>query len=279
MTSSGAAGGAARQLLQDRVALVTGAGRGWGRAICLAFARQGAQVIAAARTQSELDLTAGLVRVEGGRVETLCLDVAREAELQRAASDLLARYGRLDVLVNNAAQLPRIPFEAMPMEAFDRVLAVNLRAPILLCKLFLEPMKQQGRGSLINVSSNAGVRGFESESAYCTSKFGIEGFSRALALEVKQHNIAVNTITPGGASAGMRIKPTSLTQDAYDRLSASEQAQWADSIVMTEAFVFLARQDGHGVTGERVLAYELSEQIRRQGWHVHPAADTLGPRQ
>lgn len=272
------AGGEESRLLQDCVALVTGAGRGWGRAICLAFARQGAQVIAASRTESELDLTAGLVRAEGGRIETLCVDVAREADLRRAADEILAHSGRLDVLVNNAAQLPLVPFEAMTMAAFDQVLAVNLRAPILLCKLFLESMKKQGRGSLINVSSNAGVRGFELESAYCTAKFGLEGFSRALALEVRQHNIAVNTITPGGASAGVRIKPTSLTQDAYDRLSASEQAQWADSIVMTEAFVYLARQDGHGVTGERVLAYELSEQIRRQGWHIRPAADTLDTR-
>jgi len=278
MNNRGGPGGEVSPLLQDRVALVTGAGRGWGRAICLAFARQGAQVTAAARTQSELDLTAGLVRAEGGRIETLCVDVAREAELQRIAGALLARYGRLDVLVNNAAQLPLTPFEEMPMEVFDRVLAVNLRAPILLCKLFLETMKNQGQGSLINVSSNAGVRGFELESAYCTSKFGIEGFSRALALEVKKHNIAVNTITPGGASAGVRIKPTSLTQGEYDRLGETEQNQWVDSIVMTEAFVFLARQDGSGVTGERVLAYELSEQIRRQGWDIQPGAETLDTR-
>jgi NAD(P)-dependent dehydrogenase (short-subunit alcohol dehydrogenase family) len=275
MKNTGASDNKEGQLLEDRVALVTGAGRGWGRAISLAFARQGAQVIAAARTQSELEITANVVRIEGGHIETICVDVALEAELQRVAREILGKYGRLDVLVNNAAQLPLVPFEEMSMEAFDRVLAVNLRAPIVLCKLFLESMKKQGRGSLINVSSNAGVRGFELESAYCTAKFGIEGFSRALALEVKKHNLAVNTITPGGANAGVRIKPTSLTQGDYDRLSEAEKGQWVDSIVMTEAFVFLAMQDGSGVTGERVLAYELSEQIRRQGWHVQPAAEAL----
>jgi NAD(P)-dependent dehydrogenase (short-subunit alcohol dehydrogenase family) len=275
MKNLGVPGDEDHGLLQDRVALVTGAGRGWGRAICQAFARQGAQVVAAARTESELNLTANLVRAEGGRIETACVEVAREAELQQVASDILSNYGRLDVLVNNAAQLPLASFETMTMDAFDQVLAVNLRAPIFLCKLFLEPMKKQGHGSLINVSSNAGVRGFELESAYCTSKFGIEGFSRALALEVKRHNIAVNTITPGGASAGVRIKPTSLTQREYDRLSETERNQWVDSIVMTEAFVFLALQAGNGVTGERVLAYELSEQIRRHGWQIRPAAETL----
>ena len=250
-------------------------GRGWGRAICLAIARQGAQVIATARTQTELDGTAALIESEGGIVETMRVDHALDVDLLEMFNRVLEKYGRLDVLVNNAAQLQLKNFDDMQMEEFDRVLTVNLRSPIFLCKLFLKEMKKQGAGSIINVSSNAGVWGFEQESAYCTSKFGIEGFSRALALEERKNNIAVNTITPGGMTAGVRIKPTNLTQEDYNKLSEAEKNKWVDSIVMTEAFIFLAIQDGSGFTGERVLAYELSEQIRREGWNIVPAKETL----
>jgi NAD(P)-dependent dehydrogenase (short-subunit alcohol dehydrogenase family) len=262
-------------LLENKVILVTGAGRGWGRSICQACATQGAQVIAAARTQTELDVTAELIRSEGEKIDTMRIDIFQKNELEDLFNVILGKYGKLDVLINNAAQLPLKYFEDMQMEEFDQVLAVNLRAPIFLCKLFMTEMKKQGGGSIINVSSNAGVWGFEKEVAYCTSKFAIEGFSRALALEVQKYNIAVNTITPGGLSAGVRIKPTNLTDKEYEKLSEADKNKWVDSILMTEAFIFLAMQDGKGVTGERILAYELSEQIRVEGWNIKPGTDTL----
>lgn len=256
------------QLMQNEVALVTGAGRGWGQSICLMYARHGAKVIAASRSLPELEKTAELVKAENGQIEVLHLDVGNEEEVRQATDHILSTYGRLDVLVNNAAQLPIKHFENMSLAEFDQVLRVNLRGPILLCQLFLEPMKRQGGGSIINVSSNSGIRPYEKEIAYCTSKFALEGFSRTLALEIKCYNIAVNTITPGGQTAGVRIKPTNLTQDDYEKLSQAEKDKWVDSIVMSEAFVFLALQRGNGVTGERLLAYEVSEQIRRQGWNI-----------
>ncbi len=264
--------------LINKIALITGAGRGWGRSVCLALAKEGALVVAASRTQAELDETAEMVRSQGGRIETMRVDIGKSEDVERLASDILAKHGRLDVLVNNAAQLPVKPFEDMSMAEFEGVLEVNLVAPIALCKLFLPAMKQAGAGSIINVSSNAGVIGFERESAYCTSKFALEGFSKCLAMEVKPYNIAVNTITPGGFRYGVRIKPTSLTQQDYDRLSPEEQQQWVDSIVMSEAFVYLACQDGSGVTGQRILAYELSEQIRREGWKIQPCDEAVDRR-
>jgi NAD(P)-dependent dehydrogenase (short-subunit alcohol dehydrogenase family) len=264
--------------LINKVALVTGAGRGWGRSICLALAKEGALVVAASRTQAELDETAGLVSAQGGHIETMRVDIGKPDEIQRLAGNVLSGYGRLDVLVNNAAQLPIKPFEEMTMGEFEGVLGVNLIAPIALCKRILPAMKAAGGGSIINVSSNAGAIGFERESAYCTSKFALEGFSKCLAMEVKLDNIAVNTITPGGFRYGVRIKPTSLTQEDYERLSPEEQKQWVDSIVMCEAFVYLACQDGSGVTGQRILAYELSEQIRREGWKIQPCDEAVDRR-
>lgn len=255
-------------LLKDKVALITGAGRGWGQSIALAYTRQGAKVIIAARTQSEIDRTVEMIRAEGGAAEGLVLDVSSLDSCRHALSMVQEQFGRLDVLVNNAAQLPIRPFEEFSIEDMERVLRVNLNGPLMLIELFLPMMKQQGGGSIINVSSNAGVRPFENESLYCASKFALEGFTKSLALEIKKYNIAVNTITPGGLLAGVRIKPTSLTQADYDQLSEAEKSKWVDSIVMTEAFVFLALQRGAGVTGERILAYELSERIRQEGWNI-----------
>ncbi len=255
-------------LLKDKITLITGAGRGWGQSIALAYARQGAEVIAVSRTQSELDRTAALIQAEGGRVVTMSVDVSQENAVRQMAAKVLADYGRLDVLVNNAAQLPLKFFQDLTIEEWDRTLAINLRGPMLGCKFFLESMKRQGRGSIINVSSTAGVQGFVKETTYCASKFGLEGFSQSLAMELREHNIAVNTVTPGGASAGVRMKPTSLTQAGFDALAEAERAQWTDSMDYTEALVFLALQDGQGVTGQRILAYELSERIRKEGWNI-----------
>ncbi len=254
-------------MLKDKIALITGAGRGLGQSVALAYARQGAHVIAVARTRPELDRTAGMIEAEGGRVLTMSVDLAQEDRARQMAERILNEFGRLDVLVNNAARLPLKSFEDMIMADWDDTMTINLRAPVLMCKLFLQRMKAQGRGSIINVSSNAGVKGFELETDYCASKFGLEGFSRALALEVKKYNIAVNSITPGGRSY-VRIKPTSMTQADFEALSEEEQAQWHDAIVLTEAFVYLALQDADGVTGERVYAYDLSERIRREGWDI-----------
>ncbi len=255
-------------LLENQVALVTGAGRGWGQSIALAFTRQGAKVIVAARTQSEIDRTVEMIQAEGGEASGRVLDVSSEESCRQAINAVIGQYGKLDILVNNAAQLPVKPFTDFSIDEFNRVLRVNLNGPLMLVSLALPIMKQQGGGSIINVSSNAGVRPFEKESIYCASKYALEGFTKSLALEVRADNIAVNTITPGGMLAGVRIKPTSLTQADYDQLSEEEKAKWVDSIVMTKAFVFLALQRGNGVTGERVLSYELSERIRKEGWDI-----------
>jgi NAD(P)-dependent dehydrogenase (short-subunit alcohol dehydrogenase family) len=258
-------------LLENKVAMITGAGRGWGQSVALAYARQGARVIVGSRTQSEIDHTVKMIQSEGGQAVGKSVDVSDDKAMQTLHDWTLNTYGRLDVLVNNAAVLILKEFAALSQQEIDLILNINLRAAIVLCKLFLPDMIRQGGGSIINVSSNAGVMGFEKESIYSTCKFGLEGFTKSLAMEVRKHNIAVNTITPGGMDAGVRIKPTSLTQEDFDALPENEKHQWVDSIVSTEAFIFLAMQNGGGVSGERIMAYELSEKIRNQGWQgVYP---------
>jgi 3-hydroxybutyrate dehydrogenase len=228
------------------------------------LARYGATILAAARTQSELDDLAGTVRAQGGAIETFSVDLGDPAQLDDLATAVLARYGGISTLVNNAAILRMKPFQELPAREFDETVAVNLLAPVRLTRAFLPAMIERGRGSIINVSSAAGVRGFVDETDYCASKFGLEGFSYALALELQPANISVNLVSPG-----YRIKPTSVTTAEFESWPADRQAEFRDPIDMVDAFAFLALQDGSGVTGQRFDAFELAERVRAAGWDWH----------
>ena len=256
--------------LENKTAIITGAGRGWGQGIARMMAREGAQTIVAARTASEIDRTVELIRNENGKVDGFCLDVSDDKAVRNMIDETMAKYGHIDVMVNNAAILPLKTFEDASMEEVDRILDINLRAPMYFCKLMIDIMKKQGGGSIINVSSASGVRGFYNESIYCTAKHGLEGLTKAIAIECEQYNIAANAVTPGGGSAKLHIKPTSVTQAQYDAMPEEEKKQFGDPLLFSEAFVFLGMQrpkEG-GITGERFAAYELSEHIRRKGYDI-----------
>jgi 3-oxoacyl-[acyl-carrier protein] reductase len=254
--------------LRDAVVLVTGAGRGWGRSIALAFSRAGARVVVVSRTETEIRETEKKIAGEGGEAVAVSADLGTEEGIDRTFAAIQRKYTRLDVLINNAAILRLKEFVDTPEEEIKLLTNVNLLSYLLLCRKFLPGMIGRKRGCIINVSSNAGIWPFENESVYAATKFAIEGFSKSLALEVEQYGIPVNTITPGGTEKGKRIKPTNMLESELERLAPEERNKFTDSMLYTEAFLYLAMQEGAGVTGERVLAYELSESIRREGWGV-----------
>jgi NAD(P)-dependent dehydrogenase (short-subunit alcohol dehydrogenase family) len=255
-----------KQVVAGKVTLVTGASRGLGQAVARMFASHGAATIAVAEVASELDQTAQIAAADGAPLATRCLDLADDQAVHDLIAEVVREYGRIDVLVNAAAQLPVAPFEETTPDVWDRTVDVNLRAPYLTSFLVYPLMKAQGSGSIVNVSSRAGYRPFADETAYCATKYAVEGFSYALAAEARAHNIAVNAITPSNEAAPIKLKPTGLTQAAYDALSPAEQARYLDPMLLGEAFVFLGLQDSSGVTGHRVYAWSLSERIRREGW-------------
>ena len=240
--------------LEGTTAVVTGAGRGLGRAIAVGFARAGSTVWICARTTPELDVTSGQIRREGGRVHTCRVDLSLPGECLAFVAEVRARSPRVDVLVNNAAVLDLIDVETLPPAAWARTLAVNLTAPFLLTQAFLPGMRQHG-GSIVNVSSRAGVMPFARESAYCASKFGLEGFTRSVALELEGAPVSINTVTPG-----LRIKPTSITDADVASGGARNADEWHDPSVLVDAFIFLARLRGK-LSGLRFDAQKLSAAL------------------
>lgn len=251
-----------RDALAGKTVLVTGAGRGLGHGVARGLAAYGATVVAVARTQPELAELADTVRAAGGAIETMVADLASPLETARLVADVLPRYDGIDALVNNAAILRMIPFLDLPEHEFDETIEVNLLAPVRLTRALLPAMLERGRGAVINVSSAAGARPFADETDYCAAKYGLEGFSYSLAMELAARNVSVNLVTPG-----YRIKPTSVTAAEFAAWPAERQAQFRDPIAMADAFAWLAVQypgDG-GVTGQRFDAFELAEEVRRTG--------------
>lgn len=192
-------------------AIITGAGRGIGRAIAIALANKGLHVGLLARSEDQLKAVADEIRAGGG---TACYTVCDLAELDRvphAFNKLQEQLGQVDILVNNAGLFVERSVEQLDCSEWERVMRVNLTAPFLLSQLALPHMKKAGGGRIINIASTASMQGYLHQSAYCASKHGLLGFARALAIEAKKENIHVHTLCPGGVDTDM-IQGTQLAE-------------------------------------------------------------------
>jgi NAD(P)-dependent dehydrogenase (short-subunit alcohol dehydrogenase family) len=183
--------------LRDKVALVTGASSGLGRATAIALARSGADVALVARSAQELESAKEEVLKAGRRALSLPTDLAREEETSAAIERTVEEFGRIDVLVNAAGTDAPGSVEELDVEGWDRTLDVNLRAPFLLSKAAFPHMREAGGGMIVNISSVAGKKGWANASAYCASKFGLTGFTEALADEGKGYGIRAIVLYPG----------------------------------------------------------------------------------
>ncbi|UCH33190.1 MAG: SDR family oxidoreductase [Armatimonadota bacterium] len=213
-----------------RIALITGGGRGIGRAIALAFAERGADVAVCARTAGEVEAVAAEVRALGRRTLPLTCDVSDEAQVGRLAERVTADLGPVDILVNNAGALKLAPVIETETEDWDRIIAVNLRGVFLCCKAFAPAMVERKCGTIINIASNAGKRPYYNQGAYVASKFGVVGLTRVLAWELQEHNIRVTAICPGGVN-------TRLVAQARPDLDASE---WMEPAEIARLALFIA---------------------------------------
>jgi NAD(P)-dependent dehydrogenase (short-subunit alcohol dehydrogenase family) len=186
--------------LKGKAALVTGASSGLGRATAIVLARSGADVALVARSAEDLESAKEEVSKTDRRALSLPTDLAKEEETSATIERTVEEFGRIDVLVNAAGTDAPGTVEKLSVEGWDRTLDVNLRAPFLLSKAAFPHMREAGGGTIINISSVAGKKGWANASAYCASKFGLTGFTEALADEGKEHNIRAIVLYPGAMS-------------------------------------------------------------------------------
>src|SRR5215471_11250958 len=242
--------------LKDRVAIVTGAARGIGQAYCLALAREGANIVAADILSCAE--TVAQVQQAGGEALEVTADVANAQSTQAMAVQACQRFGRIDILINNAAVyggLKLTPFDQIPEAEWDRVMAVNVKGLWLCCKAVIPTMKQQGHGKIINISSDTIWMGVPLFLHYVTSKGAVFAFTRALARELAGSGITVNAITPGytmtEAAQGL------ADPDTVARLRAWVVDQQIVKLVEEPAdlagtVVFLASADSDFITGQTI---------------------------
>lgn len=192
--------------IKEKVAIVTGAGRGIGQATACLFARQGAHVIAFSQSAAHLDETMARIRDESQDARAIAGDVAHEEDVHRLFEETMREFGRVDILVNCAGIVITRPFVDMDVASWDRVIDVNLRGTFLCCREAFRVMAAQRQGVIINLSSLSGVRGvekFPGLSAYNVSKAGVASLTEILAVEGKPHNIRVCAVSPGAVDTEM----------------------------------------------------------------------------
>jgi NAD(P)-dependent dehydrogenase (short-subunit alcohol dehydrogenase family) len=184
--------------LQGRVALITGGGRGLGAALCRILSKERAIVIPLDVQQELAHLVATEIKESGGHAEALSFDISDEHQGHAAILETIARYGRIDILINNAGIDITVPFTELSLQNWDRILAVNLRGPFIMAKSVFPFMQRQGSGHIVNIVSTAAKRTWANASAYHASKWGLLGFSHALHVEARQYNVKVTAVIAGG---------------------------------------------------------------------------------
>lgn len=192
-----------RQEWTDKVVIVTGAGGGIGEAVATRFAGRGASVVAVGRTGAKVEQVAGQIRAAGGRATAMAADVSSEEDVRQVVSETIHTYGRVDVLVNNAAICPQVRLTDLSLAQWNEVMTNNLTSVFLFCREVIPSMVRQGGGAIVNVSSVHALATLEGYSAYAASKAGIVALTRAVALDYAKQNIRVNAVLPGAVHTPM----------------------------------------------------------------------------
>jgi 3-oxoacyl-[acyl-carrier protein] reductase len=243
--------------LQDRVIIVTGGAHGIGRAYCEGLAREGARVVVADLDPEGAEAVVKALGAEGTDTLAVLADVSQPEATERMAHATMERFGRIDGLINNAAffqrpAMSRVPFEQIPVEEWDRLMAVNLRGVFLCCRAVVPYMKQQRQGKIVNISSGTVFHGSPLVAHYVASKAGVIGLTRSLARELGEYSINVNAIAPG--------LTMSMDEVSEARIAQNQQRVQARALKRTEVpqdlvgtAIFLCSSESDFMTGQTLV--------------------------
>jgi NAD(P)-dependent dehydrogenase (short-subunit alcohol dehydrogenase family) len=242
--------------LQGETALITGGGTGLGRAIALAFAREGANVAVAGRRLDKLQEIAREIERQGRQALAITCDVTSEEDAARAVEETAARFGRLNILVNNAGTLHVSTIETIPEQEWDRVMSVNVKGPFLMSRAALGALRKAGGGTIVNIGSILGLIAAKERAVYCASKGGVTMLTKAMALDHAHENIRVNCICPA-------IVETDLVRGLFDSAPDGDASRRARASLIplgrmgspedvAEMAVFLASRESSWMTGAAI---------------------------
>ena len=242
--------------LAGKVALITGGGTGIGRAIALAFAREGASVAVAGRRLEKVKEVASAIEKQGGAALALQCDVSHAKDAERAISETAKKFGKLNVLVNNAGALSVSTVDTITEDDWDRVISVNLKGPFLMSRAALKEFRKNGGGTIVNIGSVLGLVAMKDRAAYCASKGGVTMLTKAMALDHAHENVRVNCICPS-------IVETELVKGLFDdseqgkrlkqsRMGTIPLGRFGKPADVAELAVFLASDESSWLTGTAI---------------------------
>ncbi|MCL5266043.1 MAG: 3-oxoacyl-ACP reductase FabG [Chloroflexi bacterium] len=235
--------------LEGKVAVITGAGQGIGRAIAIAFAKEGAKIALAARTESALNEVVEEIARVGSEAIAVKTDVSNIADVENLFASAVARFGQVDILVNNAGVSRPAMLHKMTQEQWDEVIDIHLKGTFNCMQVAAKNMIERKSGKIINVTSSAGLVGTIGQVNYSAAKAGIVGLTKSGAKELGKHNINVNCVSPMAATTmteKIRTQP-GLAEVYLDRMALR---RWAEPEEVAATFIFLASNDSDYVTGQ-----------------------------
>ncbi|MBS1840953.1 MAG: SDR family oxidoreductase [Acidobacteria bacterium] len=241
--------------LAGKVALITGGGTGIGRSSALAFAREGAKVAVVGRRVEKLQEAVAEIKATGGEAIAVACDVSRAADVQNAIAKVVAAYGKLNILVNNAGVLSVSTIEEISEEEWDSLMAANLKGPFLMCRAALTEFRKVGGGSIVNIGSVLGLVAMKKRAAYCASKGGVTLLTKAIAIDHGHENIRANCICPSIVETDLvseLFKTSDGARARNERLATIPLGRFGKPSDIAELAVFLASDESSWLTGAAI---------------------------
>ena len=239
--------------LADKVAIITGASKGLGKAMALALGAEGARLFLVSRNLAQLQATAAEARALGAETEVCPADITDEAQVRRVEAAATDRFGKVQILINNAGMNIRKPVTDFTLAEWRQVLDTNLTSVFLLCRAFVPHMKGQGYGRILNLTSIMSHVALPGRTAYAASKSALLGFTRALALELAPEKITVNGISPGPFATEMNAPLMQNPELSREFISKIPLARWGRVEEVGQLAVYLCSDDAGFITGTDIL--------------------------